>query len=604
MASFLRSCFLLVVFIFGLTAASITAQAEPRDRRRLQATPAATAGPKCVNAFPRRPLCKFVNNLATRVIETLDGTKPLTIGAYQIYQKFHRDLPPTKQYAYGTSAQKASYPGPTIVGRVGIDTTVTWENKLTDNMHMFKVDPTIMMGYKMPSKGVPIVVHRHGGSQQSFYDGHPLAWFTQYGEKGPTYTTNVYKYVNDEASTIWYHDHVGGMTRLNVVAGLAGLFIVTDPKVEAKFASWMPPASRTVPLAIADRLFFADGSINYPTVGIVPSVHPNWVPEYLGDTNIVNGLVWPFLKVRPAMYRFKLLGASNARLYDLRFVCAQRADYPNFTPPLKGSVLDIIQIGSDGGYLAKPVYSKSLLLIPGARHDVLVDFSNLPANCRDVILTNSAPAPYPAGVAPDANIGLVMRFVLTNRKRFPAPAIPNQISYIPPLDYKTVANVRWHRLMEEMDPKTNLPIRVTIDGLGFGDPTKDFPKENSNEIWNFINLSVDAHPIHLHLIDHRPISRRPFDVMAYNAGRCTFTGKKTKPSCFTGPRIWVDPSEKGWKDTTLAYPGQVLTIWTGWHDNNGLSFKFDSTVGPGYVYHCHMLEHEDNDMMRPYKLVK
>ncbi|CAI7833266.1 unnamed protein product [Closterium sp. NIES-53] len=561
-----------------------------------------TAGPKCVNAFPKRSLCKFVDSLTSRVIPTLDGTKRLTIGVYQIYQKFHRDLPATKQYAYGTSQKTASYPGPTIVAKVGIDTAVTWENHLLDNTHMFTVDRTVMMGIKLPKKGIPIVVHRHGGSQQSYYDGHPLAWFTQYGEKGPTYYSKNYKYVNDEASTVWYHDHMAGMTRLNVAAGMAGLYIITDPKVESKF-TWLPPPSRTIPLAIADRLFFANGSINYPNVGIVPNVHPNWIPEYLGDTNMVNGVVWPYLKVRPALYRFKVLGASNARFYDLKFVCAQRGDYPNFVPPLTGKVLQMIEIASDGGYQEKPVYMNSLLLTPGARHDILVDFSNLPSSCKDVILQNTARAPYPGGIATDRDTGLVMRIVITNRGGFPAPKIPNRISYVPRINFRDIQKVRWHRLVEEMDPKTNLPIRVTIDNLGFMDPVRDFPKQGTNEIWHIINLSADAHPFHIHLIDHRPIARRAFDVAGFQAGRCSFRKSDKKPACWMSGRIPVDPTERGWKDTTPAYPGQVLTLWTGWKDNSGKPLLFDASVGPGYVYHCHMLDHEDNDMMRPFKIV-
>ncbi|CAI5494577.1 unnamed protein product [Closterium sp. Naga37s-1] len=361
------------------------------------------------------------------------------------------------------------------------------------------------------------VVHRHGGSQQSYYDGHPLAWFTQYGEKGPTYYSKNYKYVNDEASTVWYHDHMAGMTRLNVAAGMAGLFIITDPKVESKY-TWLPPPSRTIPLAIADRLFFANGSINYPNVGIVPKVHPNWIPEYLGNTNMVNGVVWPYLKIRPALYRFKVLGASNARFYDLKFVCAQRGDYPNFVPPLTGKVLQMIE-------------------------------------------------------------------------------------YVPRINFRDVQRVRWHRLVEEMDPKTNLPIRVTIDNLGFMDPVRDYPKQGTNEIWHIINLSADAHPFHIHLIDHRPIARRAFDVAGFQAGRCSFRKSDKKPACWTSGRIPVDPIERGWKDTTPAYPGQVLTLWAGWKDNNGRPLQFDASVGPGYVYHCHMLDHEDNDMMRPFKIV-
>eukprot|EP00475_Leptophrys_vorax_P026740 TRINITY_DN37921_c0_g1_i2.p1 TRINITY_DN37921_c0_g1~~TRINITY_DN37921_c0_g1_i2.p1 ORF type:complete len:611 (-),score=18.26 TRINITY_DN37921_c0_g1_i2:321-2153(-) len=563
-----------------------------------------SAGPKCVNQYPQRPLCKFVDSLTSRKIEVLDGTKSLTIGAYQIYQKFHRDLPPTKQYAYGTSEKTASFPGPIVVAKRGIDTKVTWQNNLKDNQHMFTVDPTLMMGVKWPIKGIPIIVHRHGGEQPSAIDGNPDAWFTQYGQYGPAYSGNTFNYPNDqEPATIWFHDHMVGMTRLNVAAGLAGLWIITDPEDKTEQAlNELVPAGRTLPLAIADRMFFPNGSINYPNVGNVPKVHPNWIPEWMGDTITVNGVVWPYLKARPAMYRFKVLGASNDRFYKLKFVCAGRKDYPNFTPPLAGPELDIIEVASDGGYLARPVYSKSLLVAPGERHDILVDFSNLPASCNDVILTNEANAPFPGGEPVDESTSLVMRIIIARKTKVPAGEVPAKLNDIPAINFAKIDKVRWHTLIEQLDP-SGQPLGVHIDGLDYRSPTTDFPRENSNELWHFINLSADAHPLHLHLISFRGVSRRPFNVAAYQSKTCSFTNKK-KPTCFTGPREMVMPNEEGWKDTMIAYPGYVLSIWAGWHSKNGKPFPFDPTTGPGYVYHCHMLDHEDNDMMRPFKVVK
>ncbi|CAI5521815.1 unnamed protein product [Closterium sp. Naga37s-1] len=589
---------LLALCLLSLLAASIAAP---------------LAGPKCKNRFPKYPLCKFVNDMATSftptVVDAASG-KTLQISAYQIYHKFHRDLPATKQYAYGMDAKTASYPGPILIAKKGVRTKVYWQNKLLDRQHMFTNDFTLMPGMAKPKMGgIPIVVHRHGGEQMSDFDGHPDAWFTQFGEVGPTFKSRLYRYGNQQsASLIWFHDHALGWTRLNTVAGLAGAYIIVDPKGEEKNLQFLPqPGSgRYVPLVLADRSFFANGSIDYPNVGIVPKVHPNWVPEYFGNHILVNGVVWPYLKVRRALYRFRVLGGSNARFYNLRFTCAGRGDYPNFTPPLKGPSLEIIQIGSDGGYLAAPVRMSSLLVMPGERMDILVDFNGAPGHCKDVILTNDARAPYPAGEPADANTGVVMRFVLKKTK-IPSPPIPSSLvteQSIPRVDVASAVRSRFNTLVEIMDPATQLPIRVTIDGKMHHDPATEIAKEGTAELWNIINLSADAHAMHLHLIQHRPISRRPFDIAKFQAGKCSFKDK-SKASCYTGPAVEVNANERGWKDTTLSQPGQVLTIYTPFYQQSGVkTFEFDASRGPGYVWHCHMLEHEENDMMRPLLITK
>ncbi|CAI5962339.1 unnamed protein product [Closterium sp. NIES-64] len=644
------------------------------SRRALNAVEVESiAGPGCVNAFPAKPLCKFVDSLTSRVIPVLDGGsgKTLTIGVYQTYQKFHRDLPATKIYAYGVSEKTASYPGPTIVAKKGVTTQVTWCNRLQDRQHMFTQDYTLMKEMPKPKKGgIPTVPHHHGGETMSKYDGHPLAWFTQFGEHGPTFSSSsshspnssysssssssspcvTYEYRNQQpASLTWYHDHTLAWTRLNTVAGMAGFYIKTDANGDERdMKAWLPPWKRTVPLAIADRLFFKNGSINFPNVGVDPKVHPNWIPEYIGDTIVVNGLVsahsrqlpclrvdlrvptfqlptspphacvvssllflsalpqvWPYLRVRPAVYRFLLLGAANARFFNLRFQCAARGDYPNFVPPLRGSVVNFALIGSDGGYLQRPVFLSSLLLAPGERYDILVDFAAAQQGgaCRDVILTNDAAAPYPGGEAVDGNTGVVMRFVILDRSPFKAPAIPKRIVPVPSIDFSKIHRVRWKKLVETTNPISGMPERATIDGLRYMDPVTEIPVQGSNEIWHIINLSADAHPIHLHLVQFRVVSRRAFDATAYQANKCSFTSKN-RPSCFVGPEMKAQKHEIGWKDTVPALPGQVLTFWVGWYGQDGKPFEFDPTSGPGYVWHCHILDHEDNDMMRPLKIHK
>ncbi|CAI5982535.1 unnamed protein product [Closterium sp. NIES-65] len=503
-------------------------------------TPA--AGPKCRNAFPARALCKFVDDLATTMrvaVDTSDG-KLVRIGVFQIYQKFHRDLPPTKQYAYGLNQRTAAFPGPTILAHKGKDTQVNtcsaafpgpiilahkgkdtqifWSNRITDRKHMIQLDDTLMI--PMPKHGgVPIVPHRqgvphrhggethsiydghpqfgekgpkfstqlyhyhnnqrpsimwHGGETHSIYDGHPQAWFTQFGEKGPKFSTRLYHYHNNQRpSIVWYHDHAIAITRINVMAGMAGLYVIVDPKGEEReINKWapLPGGPFFMPLAIADRMFFPNGSVNYPTDGVVPKEHPHWQPEFFGDTITVNGKVWPFFRVRRALYRLPILGASNARFYHLRFQCAVRGDYHDFKPPFRGPIIPMTQyavrgdypdfkppfrgpiipmtqigsdgcyfsrplrmlgvlvapgerafpsplsslsprlthpltsptpagsaIGSDGGYLARPLRMRSVLVAPGERLDMLVDFNEAPSWCRDVLLTNDARAPYPAG---------------------------------------------------------------------------------------------------------------------------------------------------------------------------------------------------------------
>ncbi|CAI7755258.1 unnamed protein product [Closterium sp. NIES-54] len=187
--------------------------------------------------------------------------------------------------------------------------------------------------------------------------------------------------------------------------------------------------------------------------------------------------VWPYLKLRPALHRFRLLSAANARFFNLSLVCADRRDYPNFYPPLKGSRVKFAQISSDAGYLVRPSYIRTLLLAPGERKDILVDFSSLPSFCRDVIVTNSAPSPFPNGTPPDSHTGVVMRIAITQTKKIASPKIPEKIANpLPPINLGQAAQHRWKMLVTVKDAQADAPLRVLIDNAGFKDAATEAPR--------------------------------------------------------------------------------------------------------------------------------
>lgn len=477
----------------------------------------------------------------------------------QIKQKLHRDLPMTTLWAY-----EGVYPGPTIEAKVGEKVKVLWENKLPPKP-LLPVDTTIH-GAQPPNPAVRTVVHLHGASVQPESDGYPESWFTKDFEiVGPTFTNKIYTYPNNQrASTLWYHDHTLGITRLNVYAGLAGFYILRDP-MEKKLC--LPEGKYEIPMVIQDRSFNPDGSLFYPTEPDPPStVYPSIVPEFFGDTILVNGMVWPYLKVEPRKYRFRLLNGSNARFYRLRLTSNQ----------------DIIQIGNDGGLLKHPVILKELLLAPAERADIILDFSHHMG--QSIIITNDAAAPFPGGtpVDPDTT-GQVMQF----RVELPLSApdrsvIPAHLSEITRLKESEAVKHRHLTLNETTDQYGRLLL--LLNDMMWDEPITEKPKLNTVEVWNFINPTMDTHPIHLHLVHFQILDRQPFDVDYYQTYHEIIT---------TGPAVPPQPNEKGWKDTVRANPGEITRIIA----------RFDPYTGI-YPWHCHILEHEDHDMMRPYEVVK
>lgn len=509
-------------------------------------------------------------------------------------------------------------PGATFEAVRDIPVNVQWVNNLTES-HLFGVDPTLHWanpnniprplppfplfppGFPLAQKPIPIVTHLHGGEVRSDSDGGPDSWFTA-GEvkKGPAFSTSRTNYPNQqEPATLWYHDHALGITRLNVYAGLAGFYLLRDPN--NPIAPLLPSGPYEIPIVIQDRSFFDNGEFMFPTDGVNKDIHPYWIPEFEGNTIMVNGVVWPNLNVERRQYRFRLLNGSNARFYNLKLSNGQ----------------SFIQIGSDGGFLPFPVTLTELLIGPGERADILVDFSILDPGTQ-ILLRNDARIPFPDGEQADpATVGEIMQFTVLNTPQIPPDTLPAELNDIPILTPD--APNRILTLVEVMGPDG--PIEVLLDGQKWGAPISELPVVGSTEEWEIVNLTEDSHPIHLHLVQFLLNNRQDVDVARYEVDWILLNGEPplrhpTIPlplvSYLDGNPIDPAPNERGWKDTVIMNPGQVTRIKVRYAPQNadpkkvkpGVNlYPFDPTFGPGYVWHCHILDHEDNEMMRPYKVI-
>ncbi len=554
-------------------------------------------------------LTKFVDPLPIPqvVSPSTPGGNDFVVTMTQFKQQLHSQLPPTEVWGYN-----GSYPGPSFEASRGTPISVTYANALP-KVHLFQdaVDETVSHGYGFPD--VRTVVHLHGAEVKADSDGNPTAWFSfNFETTGAGWSQKAYTYPNSqEATTLWYHDHAIGTTRLNICAGLAGFYFLRDPGIQFEAGlpggPMDPPIMKKgvvvggpyeVPLLIQDRLFNSDGSILYPNQGVNPSIHPEWIPEYFGDTILVNGKVWPYLNVEPRKYRFRFLDGSNARFYDLSFA----------NKPVK-----IHQIGTDGGYLSAPVPIADIFLAPAERADTIVDFSALEVGDK-AILYNTAPGPYPGGDTPDTEtVGQIMQFNVVESQGADASVLPPALVPVPslPLLGESVSVTR-NLYLVEYDTAAG-PIVSLLNNLDFGSPIQEDPVLGSTEVWQLINLTEDAHPIHLHLIQFQILNRQEFDAdkyftdyLAANPNLASGAGIGTTPD--TTPYLEdapfaVPPEEAGWKDTVKAYPELITRLIVRFAPRTGSNFSFDATAPPNYVWHCHILEHEDNDMMRPYQVL-
>ncbi len=589
-------------------------------------------------------------------------------------------LPATTVWGYGavTSASKGGLllhnaPSLTIEAKWSTPVRVKWINQLVDVNgnylpHLLPVDPTLH--WANPPGGmldrdtrptftttpgpytgpVPMVTHVHGAvGVGDDSDGYAEAWYlpvannippdyategtwynffgskaaTKYGVTwGPGFATFQYPNQN-RASTIWYHDHTLGMTRLNVYAGPAGFYLIRGgpagdgavldsrtgtvavlpgpaPKANDKF----PPnkAYYEIPIAIQDRSFNENGSLFYPdtraffdgiTGPYIPDtdVSPIWNPEFFGNMIMVNGNTWPFLNVEQRRYRFRFLNGCQARVLILNF-----ANIPG---------VQVWQIGNEGGFLAAPVditaLGNQLLMGLAERADVIVDFTNVASG--SYVLGNVGPdSPFaglpvdPEDVADPLTTGQVMQFNVVPPLSLDLSTPPQflvlpALTPLPPATFtrplvlleeisQYFADAPAEALLGTLTGDPNLGTGVWVKRLWM-DPVTENPSVGVTEVWEIYNATVDAHPMHVHEVVFEVVNRQPIFVDEENQ-----TVQVVPGSVPTPPEPW----ETGFKDTVLAYPGQVTRI----------KAQF---ITPGqFVWHCHIVEHEDNEMMRPYRI--
>jgi FtsP/CotA-like multicopper oxidase with cupredoxin domain len=602
---------------------------------------------------------------------------PTTVWGYEIRNATDDLLAPRYYPAFTLEAQAGT---PTVVTyannlsnpqapfyRAAVDQTMHWADPLNDH-HLWTPPLPVPIGAGFNYSGpIPGVVHLHGGEVPSAYDGGPDAWFTSGGLTGPGYRASVgttYEYPNDQlGATLWFHDHALGVTRLNVYAGMAGFYFLRDgfDTGQPGNAANLPTGDQEIEVVFQDRMFDTNGEFFYPVGGDNPEIHPFWQPEFFGDVIVVNGKSWPYLDVEPRRYRFRFLNGSNSRAYTMWL--------QNQATGTQGPAF--YQIGTDGGLMEFPAaidpkLGQKLLMAPGERGDIIIDFSGYDG--QTLTLRNNARSPFPKGGTVDPRTtGQIMQFRVvlplsgTDTSYDPATGgvirpltkLANFLTATPNVPFQKTRLLTLNEVMGVAGPVEALVNNTKWNGEespNAGAFITEMPIEGETEVWKIINLTGDAHPIHLHLTQFQLVSRQKYNVnkytklydgsfpavanwfdpltggtvnypggiyvpaygppmqygSTYNAATSTgyYGGNPDVTRYLQGPAKPAQPNEQGWKDTFVMYPGEVTTVIVRFAKQvDGTNFSFNPQSGPGYVWHCHILEHEDNEMMRPYSVV-
>jgi len=681
------------------------------------------------------PLRGLGGGKSTNTIQVLSGVNDPAFANTTLYEvtaaeftdQLHPDLGPTLLWGYRDSTKPATeqtHLSGLVVAIRGTASRIRFTNTLPSK-HILPCDTTLPGANQAQNR---IAVHLHGGFIPWISDGGPFDWWTPSGvgglsfQNGPgSFYDNIpgkpmvpgqadYYYPNDQSTRLmWYHDHAHGITRLNAYAGIATGYLMVDPAQEAKFTPGIvPPVTSVIPMVYQDKVFVDQniatndpswaavtkpevqgaGSLWYDHVydpaafrlkkgrGILTPPNPSCIPEFFGDTMLLNGTVTPLVELEAKRYRFMLLNACNARFLNINLLevapgyeiktdpttllpadqismatGAPLAGTP--TPPVTGPA--IIQIGNEGGYLYKEVVHPNtvffnpalpsvgnLLLGCAERADIIIDFSGMAG--KEFIFYNDALGPFPGGppstdyffgnpATPSATWGKspdtrqITRFkikaasvadpqpagpIIPPAIMEPAPIIDPALLEAGPVAPPSGTRIINLTLNEDFDNYGRLrqlvgTTRPALIAKGFGleyltpvQPEEIIPQGEVN-VWRIFNLTADTHPMHFHLQDCQVLSRQPFKLVA---GRFTPTGTARGP----------EKSELGWKETVKMNPGEVTTVIFKWvqpavpftvpTSNRAIPLQMGPNVPVGticneFVWHCHILEHEEHDMMRP-----
>jgi FtsP/CotA-like multicopper oxidase with cupredoxin domain len=525
-----------------------------------------------------------------------------------------------------------------------VDTNLHWAYSLHGASSRNGVD---YRQFSIKKNGVPIITHLHGGNSDFQFDGNPEFFYSPDGNvKGPQWDfvpggfTNTFSYNNAvPAGNLWYHDHALGITRLNVYAGLAGFYFIRD-----EFDTGLPDNPLGLPAfpyelayAIQDRMFTDKGALFYPAFpgdpfyddfitgegailppDLFPGGGPTALAEFFGDHMVVNGKIWPKANVEPRNYRMRLLNGCDSRFMVIQFVAVNAGD-TDFTNA--GSPIPFYVIGSDQG-LGTPAMTDTLVFEPGGRYDVVVDFSQVPEGSRVIMKNLGGDAPFggaygddlePEDLFPDRQTDRIMAFdvVVPLNTDVDDNFNPGNLP-----GYSGVANgatLRKVALFEGTDEFGRLqPLLGTVAGDVTGtdvataytwfQPTTETPAYDSTEIWEIYNFTADAHPIHLHLVNFEILDREDFEYDVTGTQTTTqhngTTGEAPEISNirnFSAASVGGEYFENAPKDMVTSLPGDPEgSPPTG----QLVRIKAHFNKSGRYVWHCHILSHEDHEMMR------
>ncbi|WP_327086097.1 multicopper oxidase domain-containing protein [Nonomuraea sp. NBC_01738] len=531
--------------------------------------------------------------------------REVTVEMRSVRRRLHAQLPPTRLWTY-----EGIFPGPTIEVRSGQRVRLSWVNAVADEhvpVTAVQVPAAASIPINRPGRegAVPradvaaitpwLVTHLHGAVTGANNDG--------WGENGvsPGESQTV-EYLNEQPSAaLWYHDHGMHVGTWTVFSGLLGAYLIRDEEEESL---GLPEGCFEIPLILCDRNLDTDaaglltGDLLHK-VQITATTPKVVTRAFAGPYTLVNGVIWPYAEVEPRWYRFRVLNASNARAYRLQLLDEDTGQ------PVTGVVR---QIGTDGGLLPAPVpIDGALVLAPAERADLLVDFRGLRG--KRVRWVNTTPGVAAGQPAPGANIPFpeVMQFRVGDQRpvesfqppEVTSPSFVRTTRHSVPGDHQhrvvlTMVGGGDHAQMWEMaeDPGAapgtegvvqiddriyRRMARMPDDAVGF------FATLGGWEMWTFLNVAQAMHPMHIHLMRFQILSRDIYDISGFSVAG----GTTTKPLTRTGPGV-IDPNEQGWKDIVRVERAEAVTV----------AGRFDGGTGR-YAYHCHLLEHQDEGMMRP-----
>ncbi|ETA07255.1 copper oxidase [Gordonia alkanivorans CGMCC 6845] len=616
-------------FLWGTTAATAAAAMAGRFGTLPAAgdpLPAAKLPPiKRPTIFHSPEMAPYVDDLPVPGTITSSPSQPIEIVARTTSSRFHRDQPKVPTMAYNDE----SYLGPTIEAHVGEQTTVHYRSELGKHILAADLD-TSLHGVSERYRDEPVTsMHLHGGVTPPQFDGNPERLML------PHHGTALFEFPNrQEAGHLWYHDHAMAITRANVYAGLAGMYFLRDDHDMGTPQNplGLPAGEYEIPLILQEKIFRADGHQSLRSTPVVPQ--GMWEGGAVGDRGLVNGKVWPKMTVARGLYRFRLINAASFSVWNLFFSNRMR----------------FWVIGNEGGLLNAPVPTRSFQAAPGERFDLLVDFSSL-APGETVDLCNDLAPPFQAAMLGEVAMTRFCCFI-AGAARGDRRGVPTTLrggrgrpARIPPI--ATPQRVRKVSVSQPYELRVP-PAIMSLNNLRYSDPQIEKPRAGTTERWDIINITPDPHPVHLHLVMFRILGRRPLRTVEYQAANPQppiGTRWAPDPSRFyagpmRGPAAW----EAGWKDTVHATGGHVTSIVVRFPTADELGFDPDAIFSSdptkswtrasfgeaaarpapasphnhagarpvhgmvtkdlqGYVWHCHILDHEDHDMMLRYRVV-